>query len=311
MLLVWRRMILRVGVGALVGFVGLAAMGCAATAGSGADESSAADSLPQKTYLAIGDSVAFAWDPTLPKTNGQVIASSYKGYADLIGQRLDLHVDNSACPGEASGSFLDKTAEDNGCRANRAAYKLHTDWGGADTQMDFVVSYLKSAIAAGNPPELITMSIGGNDGLLLQKDCAAWGFAASGCDLVKLPFAVHNYRDHLDTILKTIDGTGWRGTMVLVTTHAPDYSDAIANFGLTHFNEEMQKAIADTQKGLGMKVVIADAFGAFKEKANAFGGKTCETGLLIKLPDGTCDIHPSAAGHQLIADQIEKAFAGK
>ena len=45
--------------------------------------------------------------------------------------------------------------------------------------MDFVVSYLKTAIAAGTPPELITMSMGGNDGLLLQKDCKDWGFAAS------------------------------------------------------------------------------------------------------------------------------------
>ena len=241
-----------------------------------------------------------------------VVASNYKGYTDLIGQRLDLHVDNSACPGEASGSFLDKTAEDNGCRANRAAYKLHTDWGTATTQMDFVVSYLKTAIANGNPPELITMSIGGNDGLLLQKDCTDWGFAASGCDLDEAPLrGQHHYKDHLETVLKTVDGTGWRGTFVLVTTHAPDYSDAIANFGLTHFNDEIQNSIGDTQKGLGMKVVIADAFGAFKDKASAFGGKTCETGLLIKLPDGTCDIHPSPAGHQLIADQIQKAYPGQ
>ena len=90
---------------------------------------------------------------------------------------------------------------------------------------------------------------------------------------MKLPFAVHAYHDHLDTILQAINATGWRGTMVLVTTHAPDYSDAIANFGLTHFNDEIGKAISDTQKSIGMKVVIADAFAAFKEKAAAFGAR--------------------------------------
>lgn len=301
-------MIRRLGVGAFVALVAFAAVGCSANA-EGSDDSASADSVNQKTYLAVGDSVAFGWDPTLQTVNSKVVASNYHGYADLIGEHFDLHVDNSSCPGEASGSFLDKTAEDNGCRANRAAYKLHTDWGTADTQMDFVVSYLKTAIANGTPPELITMSMGGNDGLLLQKDCTDWGFAASGCDLVKLPFAVHNYHDHIDTILKTVDATGWRGTFVLVTTHAPDYSDAIANFGLTHFNEELQNAINDTQKSLGMKVVIADAFAAFKDKASAVGGKTCDTGLLIKLPTGGCDIHPSPAGHQLIAEQIEKAYS--
>lgn len=303
-------MMLRLGVGAVLGVAALAMVGCAGTADDGSD-SAAADSVSQKTYLAVGDSVAFGWDPTLAKVDGKVVASNYKGYADLIGERLDLHVDNSSCPGEASGSFLDKTAEDNGCRANRAAYKLHTDWGTASTQMEFVVSYLKDAIAKGTPPELITMSMGGNDGLLLQHDCASWGFAASGCDLVKLPFAVHNYHEHIDAILQAVNDTGWRGTFVLVTTHAPDYSDKIANFGLTHFNEELTKAVNDTAKTVAMKVVIADAFTAFKEKADAVGGKTCDTGLLVKLPTGGCDIHPSPAGHQLIADQIEKAYSGK
>jgi hypothetical protein len=37
----------------------------------------------------------------------------------------------------------------------------------------------------------------------------------------------------------------------------------------------------------------------------AFGGDPCAAGLLIKLPDGTCNIHPSPAGHLLLARAIE------
>ena len=37
----------------------------------------------------------------------------------------------------------------------------------------------------------------------------------------------------------------------------------------------------------------------------AFGGSPCAAGLLIKLPDGTCNIHPSPAGHLLLAQAIE------
>jgi lysophospholipase L1-like esterase len=291
-------------------FAAVAAMaGCAANSGEDAD-SSTADLAQQKTILALGDSIAFAWDPTAPRVDGKVVASNYRGYAEMLGERLGLAVENSACPGEASGSFLDKNAEDNGCRKNRTEYKMHTDWGTAETQMEFAVSSLKKSIAAGNPPELVTLSMGGNDLLLLQKACKGWGFAEAGCDVVKLPFAEHSYGAHLEQIIKTIDDTGYRGTMVIVTTHAPDYSDAIANFGLGRFNGEIRESVKHVSEHLNMRVVVADGFEAFKAEADKFGGKTCETGLLVKNPDGkTCDIHPSAAGHKVLADAIQAALA--
>lgn len=296
-------------IGALAAVVGLATVGCTAETGD-EGESSSADLSQQKTMLALGDSIAFAWDPTAPLVDGKVVASNYKGYADILGQRLGLAVENSACPGEASGSFLDRSAEDNGCRQNRTQYKMHSDWGAAPTQMEYVVASLQKSIAAGNPPELVTLSIGGNDLLLLQKNCKSWGFAQSGCDLVKLPFAEHAYGAHLEKIIKTIDDTGYRGTMVIVTTHAPDYSDAIANFGLGRFNSEIRESVRHVSEHLNMRVVVADGFAAFKAEADKVGGKTCETGLLIKNPDGkTCDIHPSPAGHKVLADAIQDAIA--
>jgi hypothetical protein len=54
--------------------------------------------------------------------------------------------------------------------------------------------------------------------------------------------------------------------------------------------------------------IVADGFGAFGAASAAFGGSPCAAGLLIKLPDGTCNIHPSPAGHRLLAAAIATAI---
>jgi lysophospholipase L1-like esterase len=55
-------------------------------------------------------------------------------------------------------------------------------------------------------------------------------------------------------------------------------------------------------------VTVADGFAAFAGPSAAFGGSPCAAGLLIKLPDGTCNIHPSQAGHKLLAAAIAQAI---
>lgn len=54
--------------------------------------------------------------------------------------------------------------------------------------------------------------------------------------------------------------------------------------------------------------IVADGFAAFEDPSLASGGDPCAAGLLIKLPDGTCNIHPSPAGQQLLAGAIAKAI---
>ena len=180
------------------------------------------------------------------------------------------------------------------------------------TQVDFATAYVRKAMAAGHPPELITLTIGGNDLLLLEKHCTLPGLLNAGCKLARLPFYVHDYGEHLAKLLLAIDATGYEGTLVLVTTYAPDYSDHIATIALEQMNGELTEHVASITSQLhGLKVRIADGYGAFKAHAEEHGGKTCETGLLIKNDDSkTCDIHPTAAGHQVLADAI-LAAAGR
>jgi len=122
--------------GLLAAVLGLTVAACSAETGDDASSSDSNLDANKPHILTVGDSITFAWDPRIEKDNKKVVASNYKGFADLLGQRLGAVVDNSACPGEASGSFLDPKAEDNGCRKNHVDYRMHTEWMGAPDQIE-------------------------------------------------------------------------------------------------------------------------------------------------------------------------------
>ena len=76
-------------------------------------------------------------------------AASFRGYPELVGQMLDLNVVNASCPGETTGSFIDITAQSNGCEANsdgvaaagyRTNFPLHRDYSGS--QLAYAKSFL-------------------------------------------------------------------------------------------------------------------------------------------------------------------------
>lgn len=276
--------------------------------GSGSTAPLTPDGADAPHLLALGDSITFAWNPLVESDVDKVRPANYSGYAELLGSERGWTVDNAACPGEASGSFVDESADDNGCDANRAAYGLHHDWDDKPTQLAFVEDYLEQAMSAGKPPALITLTLGGNDLLLMQKSCDL-GLLSAPCELAKLPFYAHGYQDNLGKILSTIEASGYQGDVVFLTTYAPDYSDGVATLGLKDFNGKMVDAVqAFTAAHSDLHVVVADAYAAFEKEASEYGGKTCATGLLIKKPDGSCDIHPTAAGHRALATAVTTAL---
>ena len=84
-------------------------------------------------YLALGDSVSFGYrESTTTPAPTYPVAASFVGYPELVGQALDLHVANAACPGETSKSLLAAKVPSNGCENSvgggpgyRSAYPLH------------------------------------------------------------------------------------------------------------------------------------------------------------------------------------------
>jgi hypothetical protein len=54
---------------------------------------------------------------------------------------------------------------------------------------------------------------------------------------------------------------------------------------------------------------VADGFGAFKSVAASKGTTdSCAAGLLIRVPTGGCDIHPSPLGRDALAGALRAAL---
>lgn len=248
------------------------------------------------SYLALGDSIAFGFDPALLGSR----ASSFTGYPEvLIGDSRELKkfttLANLACPGEASGSFLDATKPDYQCREYKAAFGLHVPY--QSTQIIEALFYLRT----GNNVGLITINIGGNDLVLLQLGCH---FEAN-CILNGLPVVLAEYGRNLASILMTLRAEGhYTGTIVLLTQYSPDYRDPLQTGAISALNS----VAIEVANNFG--VIIADGFGSFQKSAakEKTGGDTCAAGLLVRMPGGGCDVHPSARGQRLLAETIDEVL---
>src|SRR5580692_11358870 len=249
------------------------------------------------TYLALGDSVAFGYVPpqAVPAPNYSD-PRSFVGYPEDVARALHLPVSNASCPGETTASFLVPGAPSNGCENSpgsavgyRTEFPLHVQYQG--TQMQYALRYL----ATHRHTRLVTINIGANDVFLCQET------TADACTSpAELQAVLKKIQVNLAIIYALIrDVARYHGPLVALTYYSLDYADPTQVAG----TEALNSAIASVTEKFGGKV--ADGFAAFEGPSAAFGGSPCAAGLLIKLPDGTCNIHPSPAGHLLLAKAIE------
>jgi hypothetical protein len=288
----------------MAGFVAIGLVGCGAAAGESSDDTSMdsdevskggggptgggpGGSTSSKRVLALGDSIAFGMNPLInPPGN----PASYKGYPEAIGAIKGVTLDNASCPGETSGSLLDATKPDNGCRAWKAAYSLHADY--ETTQIAFAESYIK----AHKDTKFVSIDIGANDLLLLQKSCAG----DPTCIQAGLPGVLGAYGTNLGTTYARLRAAGFTGKFVALTVYVMNYNDALSVGALTALNN------VTSQVTIANSGAVADGFGEFKRLAGA-SGDSCAAGLLIKNPDGSCDIHPSPTGRDKLAAIVAAA----
>jgi lysophospholipase L1-like esterase len=249
------------------------------------------------TYLALGDSVAFGYRPpdSVPTPNYRS-ANSFVGYPEDVGQALRLGVWNASCPGETSASMYIPGAQSNGCENSlgspvgyRTLYPLHVQYQG--TQMDYVLKYL----ASHRHTQLVTIDIGAND-LFLCED-------TPGCLSNDLPALLATVTANLTNIFTQIrDVAHYQGLLVALTYYSLNYNDPVG----TGITEELNEAITSATEAPGVKGVVADGFGAF-QAASGSSGNPCTAGLLIPLPSGGCDVHPTPSGAVVLAQAIEQA----
>jgi lysophospholipase L1-like esterase len=250
------------------------------------------------TYLALGDSVAFGYVPAdaVPAPN-YLDPHSFVGYPEFLAQQLGEHVANASCPGETSTNMLVAGTPSNGCENSpgspvgyRTLFPLHVGYEG--TQMEYAIHYLE----AHRHTNLVTLDIGANDAFLCQET------TSDGC-AGELPGVLGQLAANLTTIFHDLrDVAGYDGPIVVLTYYSLSYSDPTA----LQQTEILNSVIAGVTSAHGG--IVADGFGAFEGPSLAHNGDPCAAGLLIKLPDGTCNIHPSPAGHELLAGAIAEAI---
>jgi hypothetical protein len=262
----------------------------AVTVGAHPAKALAASSRPQE-YLALGNSVAFGFNPLLNGSN----ADNFIGYPTPVAAALKESLTNASCPGETSSHFINLAGSDNGCGPYRLKFPLHVAYN--TTQLVFADGFLQS-----HPKTLVvSIDIGANDLFVLINGCGG----KTSCILSGLSDMLATLSANLDTIyghIRNLDG--YNHKLVALTYYSLNYSDPTGTFLISQVN----KVVAD--RTLAWGGVVANGFGAFAAASTAFGGDTCAAGLRIVVLSSplTCDIHPSPAGRNLLAQAIVNAL---
>lgn len=244
-------------------------------------------------YLATGDSVPFGYSPLVDPRD----ARNFVGFPEQVAIDAELrHSISTACPGETSGSFLSAAAPDNGCRAFKANFPLH-DGMYTTTQIDRDLSYLRMHPRT----NLITIMIGANDLFLLQRVCSTDPNPIQ-CINNGLPAALGLVAANLSRILQQFRDARFGGELIAVLYYSTNYNDPLTTEAVAALNQVVGGVAAQFSGR------TADGFSAFFNASAAFNHDPCAAGLLIALPAGGCDVHPSPAGRDLLATAVESVL---
>jgi lysophospholipase L1-like esterase len=258
-------------------------------------------------FLALGDSVAFGYDP-LARDFSQ--PENFIGYPEALAKLLDVDVANASCPGEASGGFISlESPLDNGCRAFRFGtsqtppFPLHEKYKTA--QLDFAVKFLRQH----RDTRLVTIDLGANDLFVLQRTCRN-NPNPTTCFFSGFPEMLQTLGANLREIYRRIRvDAGYRGQIVALTYYALDYTDTQGVQVIAAVNSVIE-AVTIAAGGQ-----VASGFAAFLTASAAAGAplRPCAAGLLIRLPAPTltCDVHPSPAGRDVLARAIKPLVANR
>ncbi len=248
-------------------------------------------------YLALGDSISFGYSPLVKITAENVANGGFIGYPEVLAEQLGYSLSNASCTGESSASLIDKTAKDNGCHSGDFPLDRFLKVAYEDSQLDYAVEFLSQ-----NPDaKLVTISIGGNDLLIAETECNSEAVPVL-CKIGRVPSLVVNFGKNLVQTIKSLRSTGYKGDIVFVTNYARDYKDGIQKIALGTLNAEAKTI------GHLYKFKVASGFEAFDKATKTANGDSCAAGLLIALPEGGCNQHPSELGRVLLADTVSAAL---
>jgi lysophospholipase L1-like esterase len=284
-----------------------AAIGGTFAATSASAATSARPVQAGSAYLALGDSVPFGFrEPNNLPTPNYMKPGTFTGFPKMVAQDLNLRLKNAACPGETTSSFIDPTAQSNGCENpapgsstpgyRQAGFPLHVKYTGS--QLAYAVHFLKTHPGT----RLVSIMLGANDGLVCQEEN---GGDCSGQNLAKTLDTIHA---NLDKIFSKLRGTGYKGQIVVVNYYSNNYADPQQ----TALVQGLNQVIDGTAKPYDVK--ISSTLRLWRYAADQSNGDDCAAGLLTILHDPSsgdivgCGVHPSLGGHALIASAVERVL---
>ncbi len=279
--------------GSLVATMALAA-GCVVAA----QPASALPVAEHGWYLALGDSVAFGYRPPAVTPRSEYAdPANFTGYPDAVAAAYRLKLRNLSCPGETSASFLRMTAPSNGCEnapngglAYRKLFPLHTDYPLSQMRR------AKKFLTYHPDTQLVTIDLGAND---LFRCQATTPDRCTGADFVATMQKITRNLSEILARLRSVDATV---PIVVLTYYTLDY----ANPTDTQVTQVLNAFIDAAAQQFG--AITADGYAAFKQAAASSGGSSCAAGLLIALPGGGCNEHPSPKGHLVLATAVAQAL---
>jgi lysophospholipase L1-like esterase len=286
----------RLTVGLVAATCVLASASCSSDGASSAEatsSSAAPTTSAAGTYLALGDSVPFGYRGGATAEFSD--ADNFVGYPEMVAEDLGLEVINASCPGETTASFVDTTAQSNGCENSlqsdsgyRTEYPLHEPYDSPEqSQLDFALRTLEETEV-----DLVTVQIGANDAFICQRTTT--DRCSSQAEIQTLAQSVQT---DVDGILKALREQ-YDGQIVVVTYYALNYSDAFGQATQLLGSGLAQIAAANDAD-------VADGYEAFRAQAAEAGGDSVAAGLV--LPN---DVHPSEEGQRLLADVVAGVVAG-
>jgi lysophospholipase L1-like esterase len=288
----------RCGFRAVVSGVVAAVLAVAGLAGP-AGPASAVPVAAHGWYLALGDSVAFGYRPPQVTPRSEYLdAANFAGYPEALATVDRLKLRNLSCPGETTASFLRRTAPSNGCEnapnggtAYRSNFPLHTSYPLSQMRR------AKNFLSYHPQTRLVTIDLGANDLFLCRATTAD---QCSGSDFVA---TMQTITRNLATILDKLRGVNATVPIVVLDYYSLNYADPTDTRATQVLNSFIEAATQGDPN-----VILADGYKAFRRAASGSGGDSCAAGLLIALPAGGCNIHPSPKGHLILATAIAQAL---
>jgi lysophospholipase L1-like esterase len=251
----------------------------------------------QRTYLALGDSLAFGYqqakfDELFPNENP---AAFDTGYVDDFGRFLlkthrDTAVVNDGCPGETTDSLIQGPCE------YQLSFPLHHPYvGGLDaSQLSDALTYLNANPGAVSP---ITLDIGANDALgVIEGTCKL----EAACVQEHAPALFAHIATNLGTILADLRGAAPDAKIVVLGLYNPFGSMIAGGDELTAALNEVMRRVAAT-----VSARFADPLPVFNPPGAAEQPRIC---LLTNMCTPLTDIHPTDLGYRVLAGLILRRY---